>query len=182
MKYTLKRKFFVLLGKEFSILNESGALVAYAKQKAFKLREELHIFEDSTMKTPLLTMKARNILDFGATFDIIDDRSGKIIGALRRMGVRSIFRDEWRILSPGDMEIGIIQEESSTLAFIRRFLTNLVPQNYDVRVGAQDVGQFKQQFNLFQYILDIEVNEELLDKRMAFAAAVLLGAIEGRQE
>lgn len=182
MKYTLKRKFFVLLGKEFSILDSAGQLVGYAKQKAFKLREEIHIFADAEMKTPLVSMKARNILDFGATFDVVDDQTGQLLGALRRMGMRSLFRDEWRVLSPGGAELGVIQEESKLLAFVRRFMTNLVPQNYDLRIGDQDAGQFKQQFNLFQYTLDIEVNEELLSRKMAFAAAVLLGAIEGRQE
>jgi len=182
MKYTLQRKFFVLLGKEFTILDEAGLVVGYAKQKAFKLREEIHIYADSTMQTPLISMKARNILDFGATFDIVDAVSGQSLGALRRMGIHSMFRDEWRILSPGDVEIGIIQEESGALAIIRRFLTNLIPQNYDVRIGEQDAGQLKQQFNFFRYVLDFEINEQLLDRRVAFAAAVLLGAIEGRQE
>ena len=182
MKYTLKRKFLVLLGKEFSISDEQGNLVGYAKQKAFKLREELNVYKDSSMKEPLISMKARNILDFGATYDIKDSVTGEQLGALRRMGIRSMFRDEWRILSNGDNEIGIIQEESGLLAFIRRFLSNLVPQRFDLRVGNDDAGGFQQTFNPFLYILEIDVNEQLLDKRLAFAAAVLIGAIEGRQE
>lgn len=182
MKYTLKRKFFVLLGKEFSIVDENEKVLAYAKQKAFKLREEIHIYTDQTMTVPLLTIKARNIFDFGATFDVTDTKTGELLGALRRKGLRSMFRDEWHILTPGDNEIGIIQEESSLMAFVRRFLTNLVPQRFDLRVGGTDAGGFQQRFNLFMYILDVDVNETLLDKRIAFAAAVLLGAIEGRQE
>lgn len=182
MKYTLKRKIFVLLGKEFSIYDNEGKLVGYAKQKAFKLREELHIYSDNTMTVPLISMKARNIFDFGATYDIKDAVTGELLGSLRRMGVRSLFRDEWKILSNGDNEIGIIQEESGVLALVRRFLTNLVPQKFDLRIGGEDAGGFHQQFNIFQYILEIDVNEELLDKRLAFSAAVLLGAVEGRQE
>ncbi|PIY17094.1 hypothetical protein CO112_03955 [Candidatus Dojkabacteria bacterium CG_4_9_14_3_um_filter_150_Dojkabacteria_WS6_41_13] len=182
MKYTLTRKFFVLLGKEFSITDEQGVLVGYAKQKAFKLREELTIFSDREMKTPLVSMKARNILDFGATYDVHDEISGQTLGSFRRMGARSLFRDEWRIYAPNSEEIGIIQEESKILAFVRRFMTNIIPQNYDLRIGAEDAGGFKQRFNLIKYVLDFEVNEQLLNKYLAFAAAVLLGAIEGRQE
>lgn len=182
MKYTLRRKILTLLGKEFSILDENGELVAYAKQKAFKLREEMHIFADREMKTPLVTIKARNIIDFSATYDITDAVTGEILGAMRRQGFRSMFRDEWRILSPGDNEVGVIQEESGALAIVRRLLTNIVPQRFDLRIGDKDAGGFQQQFNLLRYVLEIEVDESLLDRRMAFASAVLLGAVEGRQE
>ena len=182
MKYILKRKFFVLLGKEFTITDENNVLVAYAVQKAFKLKEELVIYADKEKTQPLVAMKARNILDFGATYDITDAVTGENLGAIRRMGLRSMFRDEWHILSTADQDIGIIQEESGYLAFIRRFVTNLVPQKYDLRIGEIDGGGFQQKFNLLQYEMEIDVNEALLDKRMAFSAGVLLGAVEGRQE
>jgi len=182
MKYTLTRKFFALLGKEFSITDEQGVLVGYAKKQAFESREELMIFSDREMKSPLISMKARNILDFGATYDVHDELTGQTLGSLRRMGVRSLFRDEWRIYAPNSEEMGIIQEESKILGFIRRFMTNLIPQNFDLRIGDADAGGYKQRFNLIKYVLDFEVNEQLLNKHLAFAAAVLIGAIEGRQE
>lgn len=182
MKYTLKKKFFVLLGKEFSITNEEGLLVGYAKQKAFKLREELTIFADQQMTTPFVSIKARNIIDFNAIYDVFDATSGESLGAIRRMGFRSMLRDEWHIYSPGDNELAVVQEESGVLALVRRLLTNLVPQRFDLRVGDQDAGGFQQQFNPFKYVMDIEVNEALIDKRVAFACAVLLAAVEGRQE
>ncbi|MCC7304368.1 hypothetical protein IT418_03085 [bacterium] len=180
MKYLLKRKFFTLLGKEFTIFDDKNNIVAYAKQKAFKLKEEILVYTDSTKEQVLVSIKARNVWDFGATYDIRDENN-ELLGAFRRMGVRSMFRDEWRILTPGDNEIGVIQEESSILALVRRLLTNLVPQKFDLRIGESDVGGFQQQFNLFRYQLEIEIDETFLDKRMAFAAAILLGAIEGRQ-
>lgn len=182
MKYTLRRKFFVLLGKEFSITSEDGSLVGYAKQKAFKLREELTIFVDQAMTKPLVSIKARNIIDFNAIYDVVDAENGQNLGAIRRMGFRSMIRDEWHIYSPGDNELAIVQEESGALALVRRLLTNLVPQRFDIRVGTQDAGGFQQQFNPFRYVMDIEVNETLIDKRVAFACAVLLAAVEGRQE
>lgn len=181
MKYLLKRKFFTLLGKEFTIYDDKDEVVAYAKQKAFKLKEEIQIYTNSTKSHLLASIKSRNIWDFGATYDVRDD-NGELLGAFRRLGVRSMFRDEWKILTPGDNEIGVIQEESSALALVRRLLTNIVPQKFDLRIGGSDIGGFQQQFNLLRYQLEIDVDETFLDKRMAFAAAVLIGAIEGRQE
>lgn len=181
MKFTLRKKILALLGSEYSILDEKGNLVAYAKQKAFKLKEEINIFEDTTMTDPLIKINARNIIDFHATYDVIDGETNEKLGSFQRQGVKSMFRDEWHVLDVDDKQIGIVQEESGTLAFLRRFITNLIPQRFDLRIGEEDAGGFEQAFNLFRYVLEIDVNEKLLDRRMAFAMAVLLGVIEGRQ-
>lgn len=182
MAYHLHRKFLVLIGKEFSIKNDVGQTVAYARQKAFKLREEIIVYENESMSDALFSIKARNIIDFNGTYDIIEHGSGQIIASLQRQGFASMLRDEWKVFNSSGAEIGIIQEESMGLALIRRFLLNLIPQKFDFRIGTEDVGGFQQEFNLFFYNLAIEVKEDVIDRRVAFAAAILLGAIEGKQE
>jgi len=179
--YTLKKKFLSLMGSEFSIIDSKGEIQAYAKQKAFKLKEEINIFKDKAMKTPYLQIKARNIIDFQATYDISDISTNELLGALQRQGVKSMFRDEWHIINTEGKQIGIIQEESKLLAFFRRFISNIIPQKFDLRIGEVDAGGFQQAFNPILFSMEIDVNEELLDKRIAFAAAVMLGAVEGRQ-
>jgi hypothetical protein len=182
MKYLLKKKFWALLGGEFVITNEQQEVVAFAKQKAFKLREEILVTTDIEKTQPLFSIKARNIIDFHGTYDIVDAQTGAFLGALRRKGFHSMIRDEWEVLAEGDRVIGIVKEESGALALVRRFLTNIIPQRYDLRIGEVDAGGFTQQFNLFLYNLEIDVDESLLDRRVAFATAILLGAIEGKQE
>jgi uncharacterized protein YxjI len=182
MKYLLRKKILTFIGKEFSILNDQQQIVAYAKQKAFKLKEEIVVTADKEQQNPLLQIKARNILDFHATYDVTDARTGEKFGALRRMGMKSILRDEWEILGENDQVLGVVQEESMLMALVRRLLMNFIPQKYDLRIGEQDAGGFLQQFNFFTYVLEIDVDESLLNKNMAFAMAILLGAIEGKQE
>ena len=68
---------------------------------------------------------------------------------------------------------------------IRRFLTNLIPQSYTVEVAGQPLIEFKQNFNPFLLKLSLDFSKDLaprLDRRLGIAAAVLLCAIEGRQQ
>ena len=81
--------------------------------------------------------------------------------------------------------MGTIQEDSALMATLRRFLTNLIPQNYDFLIGGQKVGDFRQHFNPFVYhaTMDLSADQSRkLDRRLALAAGILLLAIEGRQD
>ena len=94
-------------------------------------------------------------------------------------------QDEWIILDALDNEIGTIKEDSLILALLRRFVTNLIPQNFTGMVRGADVFRFSQHFNPFWLKLDLDFSVDtqgLLDRRLGIAAAVLLCAIEGRQQ
>jgi hypothetical protein len=134
--------------------------------------------------TPLLNIKARQVIDFAAAYDVVDVNTGEKIGAYKRKGWKSIFKDEWLMLDADDEVIGSIKEDSALLAFLRRFLSNLIPQDYTVAVGGQVVGTFKGTWNPFIVKYAVQFNEgseSLLDPRLAVAGSVLLMTIEGKQ-
>lgn len=139
------------------------------------------------MTNELLTIKARGIIDFGMTYDVIDSSTETTVGALRRKGLKSMIRDEWVILDVDDNEIGLIQEESGVLALARRFselFSFLSPQKFNGFLGDAPVLQFKQNRNPFVKKIALDYGQDvnnLLDRRLGIAAAVLLIAIEGRQ-
>lgn len=129
-------------------------------------------------------IKARQIIDFSAAYDVVDSATGQRVGALRRKGLASILRDEWEILDAGDNMLGILFEDSMGMALLRRFLSNLIPQNYDITIGANRVADLKQNFNPFTYELGLDFSMDpnhILDRRMGIAAGILLAAVEGRQ-
>lgn len=104
---------------------------------------------------------------------------------MRRKGLKSILRDEWEVLDVNDNVRGVLVEDSMGLALLRRFLTNLVPQNYDMLFGETRVGDFKQNFNPFTYELNIDFSMDTagqVDRRLGIAAGILLAAVEGRQQ
>ncbi len=182
-QYVLKRQVFALAGK-FRFYDPAGNLVLFSQQKMFKLREDIRVYSDENKTQEVLMIKARQIMDFSAAFDVVDSATGQKVGALRRKGLASILRDEWDILDVGDNVIGKLFEDSMGLALIRRFLTGLVPQNYDITIGTDRVADLKQAFNPFAYQLGMDFSMDIshrLDRRVGIAAGILLAAIEGRQ-
>ena len=71
------------------------------------------------------------------------------------------------------------------LALVRRFLTNLVPQSFHFELAQRPVSIFKQHFNPFIQKMTVDFTLDtgrILDRRFGLAAAVLVMAIEGRQQ
>ncbi len=182
-QYLLKRQVFALTGK-FRFYNPSGQLVLFSEQKMFRWKEDIRVYADEAKTQEVLAIKARQIIDFSAAFDVVDSASNQKVGALRRRGLASLLRDEWEVLDVNDNVIGKLFEDSMGLALVRRFLSNLVPQNYDITFGENRVADLKQNFNPFSYQLNIDFSMDVarqLDRRLGIAAGILLAAIEGRQ-
>jgi hypothetical protein len=184
-QYVLKRQAIALTGK-FRFYDPNGTLVMFSEQKMFKLREDIRVFADEAKTQEVLAIKARQIIDFSAAYDVVDSATGQKVGALRRKGLRSILRDEWEVLDVNDQVIGLLFEDNMGLAILRRLvLGTLLPQNYDITVGTERVADLKQRFNLFRYELDIDFSMDTggkLDHRLGLAAGILMAAVEGRQQ
>lgn len=181
--YLLKRQFFKLLGENFRIYDPHGKMVLFSHQKAFKLREDIRVYGDESKSQELLSIKARQIIDWSAAYDVVDATNNEKVGAFKRKGWTSIVRDKWIVMDNADREIGFIEEDQMMLALVRRFLTNLVPQNYDLVMGGQKAVDLKQRFNPFVYHMDVDfgLQQPLIDRRLGIAAGILLAAVEGRQ-
>jgi uncharacterized protein YxjI len=182
--YLVRRKIFKLFGAAFHIYDPNGNVVFYSKQTAFKLREDIRLYSGEDMRTELLSIQARQIIDFSAAYDVIDPSLNIKVGALKRKGMKSLMKDEWIIMDEEDREIGLIKEDSMTLALIRRFLSNLIPQKYYGELKGEQVCVFKQSFNPFVMKINLNYSMDrkgLLDRRLGIAGAVLLCAIEGKQ-
>jgi hypothetical protein len=183
-QYLIRRKVFTFLGAKFHVYDSDGQVIGFSRQKAFKLREDIRVYSDDTEQEERLLIKARQIIDFSAAYDVVDAKSGSKVGALRRKGFTSLLRDSWEFLDASDRLIGVIQEDSMFLALVRRFLTNLIPQSYHAKAGEADVAKYHQNFNPFVYKLRVELEagaRERIDPRLVLAGGILLAAIEGRQ-
>ncbi len=182
-KLLARKKIFSFLGSEFEIFDQNGSLLYFVKQKAFKLKEAITVF-DQSKTNPVLFIQARRWRDFSGTYDVsLPD--GTKIGALKREGLRSMFRDSWKILDTNDNIIGSIDEDSMLMAMVRRFLSNLVPQHFDIVLHGELVAEFDQHFNPFVAKFDLDFSKNVnnqLQHEMGIAIAILLLAIEGRQE
>ncbi len=183
--YLLKRQAIALAGK-FRFYDPAGRLVMFSEQKMFRLREDIRVYDSEDKTREVLSIKARQIMDFSASYDVVDTEMNQTVGVLRRKGLRSILRDEWEVLDANDGVIGQLFEDSIPLALLRQLLLgSWLPQNYDMTVGETRVADLKQNFNLFRYELNLDFSMDTthrLDRRVGIAAGILLAAVEGKQD
>lgn len=183
-KYLLKRQAIAMTGK-FRFYAPNGQLIMFSEQKMFKWKEDIRVYADESKTQEVLSIKARQVIDFSAAYDVVDATTNQHVGTLRRKGFRSMLRDEWEVLDSAGNVIGLLFEDSIGLAMLRRLLLgNFLPQNYDISFGETRVADLKQRFNLFRYELDIDFSMDAanqLDPRLGIAAGILLAAVEGRQ-
>ena len=204
--FLIRQKVLKLFGQAFHVYDAGGNVVLYCKLKAFKLKEDISLFAGEGQQVPLMRIKGRSIIDFAAAYDVLDltaptsgfssgqtleyaahPDGGAKIGALRRKGFSSLFRDAWEILDPGDRVIGTISEDSGLKAFVRRWVdaaSMFMPQAFHAEVGGKRVFEMRQNFNPFVRKMTCDFSGDpshTLDRRLGMAAAVLLMAVEGRQ-
>lgn len=184
-RYVLRRQVLALTGR-FRVYDPQGNLVLYSEQKMFRLREDIRVYADEERTREVLQIRARQIIDFSAAYDVFLSATGQKIGALRRKGWNSLVRDEWEILDVNDQPQAVLIEDSLQRALLRRFLLGtLLPQDYDVLMDGTRVADLKQRFDLFRYILDIDFSLDparRLDRRLGLVAGILLATVEGKQQ
>jgi uncharacterized protein YxjI len=111
VSYPLTLRFKVLaIARQLSVSSADGALLMYAKMKAFKLKESITVFADEQQTKPLYRIEADRIIDFAATYNI-SESSGARLGAIRQKGMRSIWRTRYEIVRDGEV-VFTVQEEN----------------------------------------------------------------------
>ena len=163
-----------------------GRLLAYSRQKAFKLREDIRVFADEAQTVELLNIQADSIIDFSAAYTVIDSQTGEHVGSLRRKGWSSLLRDSWELLDPEGIVRGRVIEDSAWKALCAgpRRGQLFLPQAFLIQVEGRTVATMKQ--NLLgippKFTIDLSPDTGgLLPRPLAVATVILLLAIEGRQ-
>jgi len=112
MEYPLKMSFKILaLAPQIRVTDATGAEVCYVKQKMFRLKEAVTVFRDSTKTATLCEIKADRMIDWSACYHFFD-QSGETFGAVRRKGMRSIWKAHYEVLDEDDGHISTIEEEN----------------------------------------------------------------------
>lgn len=182
--FVVQRKIFSFAHRLY-IRDLNGSALAFVRQKFFAVRDDIRIFTDETQSFELLRIKGRNIIDFGAAFDVTDSLNNQKVGVLKRRGWKSLLRSEWHILDALDQEIGKISEDSAFLAAIRRLVLRILPQSFTFEVGNEVVGTARQNWNFFAPTMTVDFTTDpgkRLDRRLLLAAIILLMTVERKEE
>lgn len=103
LNYPLDFKFKIsTLSSDFNITDVNGNYVAYVRQKMFKLKEDVIVFNDESKSQELFQIKANKWIDFNASYSIKSLVDDKNFGRLARKGMRSIWKSQYDIVDEND--------------------------------------------------------------------------------
>jgi hypothetical protein len=175
------RRKILAIRPTFEIFDPQGKPILFCQQK-FSVKDDIRVYHDKSQQTQILGIKARSVVDWAGVFDVTDTASGQILGAFRRKGWRSMLRDEWDILNNNGQPVGKILE--SGVAIMRRIF-KFLPYKFDFLLNGQKVGFFHQHFSFFGYKATMSMQADpnrMFDRRLAMAGAMLLMAVEARED
>jgi uncharacterized protein YxjI len=187
-QFLAQRQVFKLLGAAFRLKTPDGRLLAYSRQKAFKLREDIRVYSDESEAVELLHIQADRIVDFRAAYKVFDSQTGDLIGSLRRKGWASLLRDSWELFDSEGRLRGRVVEDSGLKALLRRLndlVSAFLPQTYLIEVDGEVVATMRQNFLGIppRYTIDLGLDRDgRLPRPLAVATVILLLAVEGRQQ
>lgn len=99
------------LSSDFNVVDAHNRSIFYVRQKMFKLREEVKIFQDDAQSQPLYTIKANQWLDFSAAYNFTN-AAGQTLGKIARKGLVSIFKAHYDIYDSNDQLSHTVREEN----------------------------------------------------------------------
>ena len=113
MNYPLTLSFKLLaLASQIYIRDANGNLIGYVKQKLLKLKEDINVYADEQQNQLLFNIKADRVLDISAKYNFTDSQ-GNYIGAIKRQGMRSIWKANYEVFDGHNNPVLQIREESA---------------------------------------------------------------------
>ncbi|MEL6988901.1 MAG: hypothetical protein AAGK97_13900 [Bacteroidota bacterium] len=82
---------------DFTATDANGNVIAYVRQKLFKLKEAIQIFSDESKSELIYTIQADKWLDFSAAYSFKDEE-GNELGKIARKGWASIWKANYEII------------------------------------------------------------------------------------
>jgi uncharacterized protein YxjI len=169
-----------------------GEPVCFVEQKRMKLKEDLRAFTDESKTTEVFRIKAQQIWDPRARYDVTDP-AGRQIGQLAKVFGRSLLRSTWRIYGPDGEEAGWARERNLFVALFRRFVGLIpfvgdvgellpIPYHFDYFAGDRRIGALERILGVRdRYRLDVAGDEgRAIDRRVVLALAVGMDALQAR--
>jgi uncharacterized protein YxjI len=155
-----------------------GELYAFAQQKRMAFREQVTLYTDDSKREPVLGFKARQMMDLGATYDVVDG-AGNPVGSFRKDFAKSLLRTTWHVEQPG-LGTATGSERSMAVAIIRRLVEAAwLPYHFDFLVDGRPAFTVEKKWGLRdRYVVNIQ--DPNIDRRLVTAMAIGLDALQDR--
>ena len=99
------------ISNDFRVNDATGAEVAFVRQKLFKLKEEVQVFNDESRSQLNFTVKANKWLDFSASYVFYDNQEREL-GRIVRRGWKSLWKSSYDIYDENQKEDFSVNEEN----------------------------------------------------------------------
>jgi hypothetical protein len=145
------------------------------------------VYRDDSRAAPVLRIvQNERIAVFTRSYTVrLPD--GTELARLRKHYLHNIFRKRWYAEAPGGQVLAVAREDSIVLSLLRRVLGTLfgvLRTNFVIQRAPDGdiIGEFNRKFTLRdRYVLDLTADpEHALDRRIAFALAIMLDSGERR--
>jgi uncharacterized protein YxjI len=155
-----------------------GELYAFAQQKRMAFREQVTLYTDDTKREPVLGFKARQVIDLGATYDVVD-AGGSPVGLFRKDFAKSLLRTTWHVEQPG-LGTATGAERNMAVAIIRRLVEAAwLPYHFDFLIDGRPAFSVEKKWGLRdRYVVNVQ--DTRLDRRLVVAMAIGLDALQER--
>jgi len=196
-RFFLRQRFRLMINQyEVSTLGSdeksAGDPICFVEQKRMKLKEDLRAFTDDTKTSEVFRIKAQQVWDPRARYDITD-ASGQKVGQLQKVFGKSLLRSTWRIYDPAGEERAWARERNLIVALFRRFVGFVpfigafaewlpIPYHFDFFIQDQQIGTLERILGVRdRYRLDVSGDaERTIDRRVVLALAVGMDALQAR--
>lgn len=189
-RFALTQKITLMVNRyEIHAVDGDGkpsGLLGVAQQKRMAFKEQVTFYSDESRSTAVFSFKARQRVDLGATYDVLD-AGGNPIGSFRKNFGKSLLRSTWHLDAPGVQAVGT--ERSGGVALARRAwevlpVVNNLPSPFLFHFDFVDEGGQVVMSSVRRRALrdryDVTVPGARLDGRVAAAMAVALDALQSR--
>ena len=113
LQYPLFLKFkLTTLASDFTITDRNENSLAYVRQKMFRLKEDVVVFNNESKSQENFRIRANQWIDFNASYAITDS-FGKNLGKIARKGMRSIWKATYNIFDHNENQKYKVQEENA---------------------------------------------------------------------
>jgi uncharacterized protein YxjI len=98
------------MANDFTATDANGTKIAYVRQKMFKFKEDIEVFNDESKTKVNYRIKADKWLDFSAAYAFYDEHNQEL-GKIVRKGWRSIWKATYEIIDQNQQHQYNINEE-----------------------------------------------------------------------
>jgi len=117
------------LANDFTATDSSGKAIAYVRQKMFKLKEDISVYDNETKSKINYKIKADKWLDFSTAYSFSNDKNiefGKVV----RKGWKSIWNVHYQIIDQHQKQQYIINEENPWVKVLDSLLGEIPILNF----------------------------------------------------